>query len=149
MIMLRIAMNTLRTSSSPGDISCTISFVHHVAEELFGTLILRNLFCCSQCSTLKVPLNPMECMILSYETHGFFEPKLQLHLSFSEKVLSFSKKGTIVFMKKYYRFAQKVLSFLAKDTIVFCRGYYRLPQKVLSSSVKGTIEATVPWYGVL
>ena len=37
MIMLRIAMNTLRTSSSPGDISCTISFVHHVAEELFGT----------------------------------------------------------------------------------------------------------------
>ena len=127
MIMLRIAMNTLRTSSSPGDISCTISFVNHVAEELFGTLILRNLFCCSQCSTLKMPLNPMECMIPSYETHGFFEPKLQLHLSFSEKVLSFSKKGTIVLMKKYYRFAQKVLSFLAKGTIVFCEGYYRLP----------------------
>jgi len=61
-------------------------------------------------------------MIPSYETHGFFEPKLQLHLSFSEKVLSFSKKGTIVFMKKYYRFTQKVLSFLAKGTIVFCRG---------------------------
>ena len=103
MIMLRIAMNTLRTSSSPGDISCTISFVHHVAEELFGTLILRNLFCCSQCSTLKMPLNPMECMIPSYETHGFFEPKLQLHLSFSEKVLSFFAESTIVFRKRYYR----------------------------------------------
>ena len=122
MIMLRIAMNTLRTSSLSGDISCTISFVHHVAEELFGILILRNLFCCSQCSTLKMLLNPMECMITSYETHGFFEPKLQLHLSVSEKVLSFSKKGTIVLMKKYYRFAQKVLS----------------------SSAKGTIEATTP-----
>lgn len=71
MIMLRIAMNTLRTSSSSGDISCTISFVHHVAEELFGTLILRNLFCCSQCSTLKMPLNPMECMIPSYENARF------------------------------------------------------------------------------
>ena len=144
MIMLRIAMNTLRTSSSPGDISCTISFVHHVAEELFGTLILRNLFCCSQCSTLKMPLNPMECMIPSYETHGFILSKPQFHLSFSEKVLSFSQKGTIVLLKKYYRFAQKVLSFLRKGTIVFCRGYYRLLQKVLLPSAKGTIEATAP-----
>ncbi len=75
MIMLRIAMNTLRTSSSSGDISCTISFVHHVAEELFGTLILRNLFCCSQCSTLKMLLNPMECMIPSYENARFFRAK--------------------------------------------------------------------------
>ena len=96
MIMLSIAMNTLRTSSSPGDISCTISFVHHVVEELFGTLILRNLFCCSQCSTLKVPLNPMECMIPSYETHGFS----------SQNYSSIYR-----FPKRYYRSLKKVLSF--------------------------------------
>ena len=42
-----------------------------------------------------------------------------------KKVLSFSSKSTIVFIKKYYRFWQKVLSFLMKSTIALDEGYYR------------------------
>ena len=52
-----------------------------------------------------------------YTAH--FDPNRHRKYTQNKRIDTGDMKGTIVLPKKYYRFTQKVLSFLMKGTIVF------------------------------
>ena len=58
-----------------------------------------------------------------YTAH--FDPNRHRKYTQNKRIDTGDMKGTIVFGKKYYCFTQKVLSFYPKSTIVFDEGYYR------------------------
>lgn len=56
----------------------------------------------------------------------FYQQHKSLIISIIIKLQNYSKKSTIVSLKKYYRFEKKVLSFLRKSTIISMKKYYQV-----------------------